>query len=178
MPMVFGGSSKYGKPNSGNAATTPTHSESAVLQTAKEIAHGLVKRPEILQVALFGKRKNKQGGYNLHLLIEVADNKLYQQFVRSLKNFAKQNATKWDPKLPDARLRLMALSTVWKDMHTLEWRTFLALNGGDIHVDVCVVMENYRKDLKQLADDIPHHNEKFIRSLAEAEVLAAKRREL
>ncbi len=157
--------------------TSTTAHESAVLRTAKEIAQGLIKRPEILQVALYGKRKNKQGGYNLHLLIEVDDKKMYRRFILSLKKFTMQNKAEWQRNYSDAALRLVSLCTVW-DTHTPEWRAFFALDGGDIHIDACVVPSQYSDKLKQLASDIPDSKPEFIRSLGEAVVLAAKRFEL
>lgn len=155
----------------------PSTHEHIVLHEAKQIAQGLIKRPEILQVALFGKRRNKQGGYNMHLLIEVDDEKLYRRFILNLKKFTEQNKIEWRRNYSDAALRLMALSAVW-NIHTPEWRMLFALNGGDIHTDVCVVPEQYRNKLHQLANEIPHHKPQFIRSFGEAEVLAAKRFEL
>ncbi len=156
-------------------AATPH--ERVVLQEAKQIAQGLIKLPEVLEVAIFGKRRNKEGGYNLHLLLEVSDKKLYRRFIVSLRKFTEHNKTKWNRNYSDAALRLMALSSVW-NTHSPEWRTFFALNGGDIHLDACVVPENYHNRLAQLADDIPHRKPEFIRSFADAEVLAAKRFEL
>jgi hypothetical protein len=153
------------------------HLEGVVLHEAKQVAQGLIKLPDVLQVARFGKVKNKQGGYNLHLLIEVADVNLYKRFVQILKRNTEKNKTEWRRSYSDSALRLMALSSVW-DVHTPEWRTFFALDGGDIHIDVCVVSQNYREKLHRLKDDIPHHNPDFIRSFGVAEVLASKRFEV
>lgn len=150
----------------------------AVLRTAKQIAQGLIQRPEILQVAMYGNRINKKGGYNLHLLIEVANEEFYKRFVSNLRKFTEQNKSQWNREYSDSLLRRMALGTVWKDMYAPDWRTFFALGGGDIHIDACIVPQNYRDRLDQLADDIPHHNPQFIRSFGEAEVLAAKRFEI
>lgn len=150
----------------------------AVLRTAKQIAQGLIQRPEILEVAMYGNRVNKQGGYNLHLLIEVSDDELYVLFVSNLKRFTALNKCEWNRSYSDSLLRRMALGTVWKDTYASEWHAFFALGGGDIHIDACVVPRNYRDLLDQLADDIPHHNPQFIRSFGEAEVLAAKRFEI
>ncbi len=150
----------------------------AVLRTAKQIAQGLILRPEILEVAMYGNRINKKGGYNLHLLIEVSDDELYELFLLNLKKFTALNKSEWNRNYSDSLLRRMALGTVWKDMYAPDWRAFFALGGGDIHIDACVVPQNYRDRIDQLADQIPHHNPEFIRSFGRAEVLAAKRFEI